>query len=162
MKIFFKLLACLAFLPAFFLNPAFSCSQIIPRPIEQVFYESKAIFRGVVVGAEIIPAPGQLNAKEPTLIFPIKVWWHVQEIYKGDHLDGKFGLTMTPFCGGVPILLGAQYIFVVDDPKKASLEGFDAKGSFGVLNEDGTILPISDYETLLSMEAKYRKLRDRK
>jgi hypothetical protein len=161
-KCLFKLVACFAFVSAFNLKPSFSCSQIAPRPLKIVFSESKAIFRGIVIRAEAIPAPGQLNAKEPILLFPIKVWWHVQEIYKGDHIAGQFGLTMTPFCGGVPISVGSQYIFVIDDSKDASLQGLNAQGSFGVLNEDGTIGPQSEFDTFRSTATKYRELRDRK
>jgi hypothetical protein len=161
-KCLFKLVACFAFVSAFNLKPSFSCSQITPRPLKKVFSESKAIFRGIVIRAEAIPAPGQLNAKEPILLFPIKVWWHVLEIYKGDHIAGQFGLTMTPFCGGLSISMGSQYIFVIDDSKDASLPGLNAQGSFGVLNEDGTIGPQSNYDLLESTAARYQKLRDRK
>jgi hypothetical protein len=127
-----------------------------------VFRSSVAVFRGTITRAEIVNRAKQDEEKNADSIHIIKVYWRVDEVFKGKNLVGKSALTSTFYCFTVPIVVGQQYVFSVSPFTHDENFYPRSKDAIGELNSFGT---ESDFFSQVNYEQRlldFRKLSKRK
>lgn len=109
-----RLLFCAALVLLGTALEASACARL-QRTTEDNFKDLIAVFRGTVTSAEVIQPKfsSSEEAKEAEGIFFVKVRWKVEEIFKGENLEGKSAVTSS-FCGAGPIVVGAIYVFAIE------------------------------------------------
>jgi hypothetical protein len=131
---------------------ASACSRL-RQPAEEEFRNALAVFRGTGTSAELIK-PKFLSTEQAKDDFYLytKVRWKVDEVFKGEHLEGKAAIELF-FCGSGPIVVGAPYVFVIDKPSEDLEVGGDVIGLFSAVG------PFSFQEDMGAFDKLVREVR---
>jgi hypothetical protein len=141
----------------------FACSpNKMPSP-EATFVNSVAVFRGTITRAEVLkPNNDEERQAYKNGIFGIKVYWKIDEVFKGRNLDGKSAETTTFPCGNVLAVVGQPYIFSISPFGGGEESDPSLRDSIGVLDETGTTAEFLSPESFQMLNREFSKLSKRK
>jgi hypothetical protein len=135
-----------------------ACSYSKVPTIEDTFKSSVAVFRGTITHAEVLKAT---KSETDAYYHVIKVYWKIDEVYKGKGLAGKSAITTDIGCGSVTVVVGQQYVFAIwpfgsDEKADARL-----KDAIGTLDNFGTGSAYFSQSTFEQLRRDFKKLSKR-
>jgi hypothetical protein len=124
---------------------AFACSYSKPPSTEVIFRDASYVFRGIATKAETV-GPDNIG---------IKVWWKVEENFKGHGLENNSTLTNS-VCAGAIIVVGQPYVVTVERIEKSDVDDMDDVS--GWLVDSGTKGAWFDKQAYEQLVQEFRNL----
>jgi hypothetical protein len=141
---------------------ASACSPNKNPVAEDTFTNSVAVFRGTITRAEVMkPKNDEERQANEAGIFGIKVYWQIDDVFKGKDLVGKSAVTTTFPCGNVLAVVGQPYIISISPFGGGEKSDPIFNDSIGVLDESGTTAEFLSPERYQMLVNKFKKLRKR-
>ena len=137
---------------------AFACSKPMPSTPREIFDRSVAVFKGVLISAELVDA---INIGTDEGIPIVKVRWRLDEVYKGRNLQEGFAVTQY-FCGGVFAIVGQPYVFALWPVPEELSAVENLSGIKGILDDQGTKGEWKEADEFGLLVTEFQKLRDGK
>lgn len=137
---------------------AVSCSRPLQATPAEMFTRSVAVFSGTATSVVLI-RPDLIGIAD--FIPQVEVRWQIDEVYKGKNLERRSATTQY-FCGGVFIVVGQPYVFVVGSTDESEGSEGIPQDVIGYLDDQGTKGEWQDTEEFTRLVTEFRKLRDAK